>query len=88
MRIPTRASEGISSRSSPKLFGPISEGEIIHARHVAARPIEGGNEAKLDRIVCDGEQNGDRGSRGLRRARCGGGGCDKHIYPLLGEIGS
>ena len=35
-------------------------GKEAHARHIAARPGEAGDEAKLDRVTADGEDDGNR----------------------------
>jgi hypothetical protein len=53
------------------------------ARHISARPVEAGNEPKLDRVDADIENNRNRRGRRLGR-KCRGGAADR--FPSLATL--
>ena len=62
--------------------------EKIDPRQVAARPGEAGNKTKLDRVVADDEDDGDRrGCRLGRERRRGASGRGDHRNPSANQFG-
>ena len=78
---------GTNSCSNSSRFGAISTFALGHARDVAARPVQAGDEAKLDRVGAQFED--DRNSRGRRlcRERRRSAGRGNHGHLTMNQIG-
>jgi hypothetical protein len=62
------------------------DARVGHARDVAARPVEGSDESKRDRIEPDLEHDGNGPGRRLCRKRCRSGGRGDQAYLTLNQI--
>ena len=82
------AALGTSSCSSSSRFARPARGQEGDARDVAARPVEAGDKAELDRVAADREDDRDRRGRRLgRKRRRRAAGRDDHRHLTANQIG-